>query len=918
MEFYYLPYSNHNSLYPNKNNIIFPNQLHNYNSNTSSGVSISSIKSQNLGKIENHFHKKDDFSNNNLIIGNKNYGIDNITNKNNHKNKSEDYENKSVNSNNLKINENIKLKNNYSYTNILLDDKNMRDSKTSSYFFDYSSKKFNEPISNQNKMVFYLNNHNNNKDSFLINSKNSNFETKDKNYSLFENKKENNKEKNNTGKNIYLNNNYILNNENNNQNNKSLSSSKVINNKKYNYLFDYSDNNNLNKDLNNDYSNNFKLHDKYISPDYIDTLKSKIFYSPIKEEKSLLFFKSLNKFESYNNNYTSEDNSQTSNLKNININKNSKINKSFTPNKINNNKNSNKINGNYKDNLLNYILNKSEIIKKIIDNNLSNQNNQKNIKSNLSNNINFNYYLPPKTNEYLNKKTLLLDLDETLVHSSFKPLQEKPDINFTIYFQNKPHIINVLIRPYVQEFLKKMSELYEIVIFTASVPQYANPLLDILDKNKYIYHRLYRQHCISLYGLFIKDLRRIGRDLKNTIILDNNPISYLLNQENGIPIKTWHSDKTDQELIKLIPLFEYLSKKEISDIREIIKKIVVNNSIDFNLVNSIINRNNFTDKREKYLGRANSFSKFEQNSMTENSKFITPKKDKSFLINNYFNNESYNKNDNKNININIINFNIEKVFVKENYQNSNFNSIKKINNMPIYNKNNKSEAGMHKILNNVKNHISKENIESLINTKYKYLTHLINGRKQFKSNKLLNKEIEINNSLRNYKRQLSQKNLLSTSNKNRTNDKKNHSFQKTVNISQTKKYNKKDYNDLINAFQNNKNSKGLYDNKNKDISTVNNINRENNNYLSNNFINIDNIDKNNNKNSNHINQKYNYYSLLNDINSNERNDRQIIFNKIHQRASTPSTNRLFFPSNFSGLNKENSNYDYIRYVYKFD
>ena len=172
-------------------------------------------------------------------------------------------------------------------------------------------------------------------------------------------------------------------------------------------------------------------------------LKSQIFYSPIKEEKSLL---------SFNNNYTSEDNSQTSNLKNININKNSKINKSFTPNKINNNKNSNKINGNYKDNLLNYILNKSEIIKKIIDNNLSNQNYQNNIKSNLSNNINFNYYLPPKTNEYLNKKTLLLDLDETLVHSSFKPLQEKPDINFTIYFQNKLHIINFLISPYVLKF----------------------------------------------------------------------------------------------------------------------------------------------------------------------------------------------------------------------------------------------------------------------------------------------------------------------------------------------------------------------------------------------------------------------------------------------------------------------------------
>ena len=927
MDFYYLQNNNHKLLYSNKNNKLFPNQLYNHNYCSDSAVSTSPIKPQNFFKSEKeddsfyNFRKNNNCSNINLMLGYKIYGNDNILSSDNYKKNFEDIDNKSVNFNNTKRSENIKLKNSHSYSNIVLDNKNYKESKALNNYFDYSNKKINEPIYNTNKKDFYSYNQKNNinKDNYWMNgSNNTNFQIKDKSYSFFENKN-NNKNERNPSNNLYLNNNYILTKDNNKKNNKSLSSSKIQNDKKYNYLFDYSEKkNNLNNELINNFNNNFNLHDKYISPDYIDVLKSKNFYSSNKGEKSQFFFKSLNKFESCMTNYKSKTTQQTSNSKYANKSDNT----NSISNKMDYNNNLNKSNENYKDNLLNYILNNSEIFRKIIDNNLSNQNNKNNNKSNLQKNVPINYYLPKKLNSHINKKTLLLDLDETLVHSSFKPLQENPDINFNIYFQNKPHTINVLIRPYVQEFLKAMSNFYEIVIFTASVPQYANPLLDILDKNKYISHRLYRQHCISLFGLFIKDLRKIGRDLKNTIILDNNPISYLLNQDNGIPIKSWHSDKNDQELLKLIPLMEYLSKNEISDVREIIKKIVVNNSIDFNFVNSIINKTNFIDKNKNNLKRANSFSSFNQNNIVENKKFITPKKDKKILINNYFKNESYDKKDNKNnININIINFNIGKVIMKENSSNnSKINFDKKIKNIPIYNKsktsNNKSKIDMLKNINNIntsKSKISKENIEALINSKYKYLTHLINGKKQYKSNKLINKEIEINKSLLNYKRHLSQKNILSTSNKNRNSEKKNFSIQKDFNNSQNKKDNKKDYNDLINKYQIHQNLKSLYDSKNKEIETSNNINSSNINYLYNNFINSD-----KNKNNIFINKKFNYYSILNDINSNVRNDEKIIFNKIHQRASTPSAKRLFFPSNFGNLYKEYNNYDNTGYVYKYN
>ena len=75
--------------------------------------------------------------------------------------------------------------------------------------------------------------------------------------------------------------------------------------------------------------------------------------------------------------------------------------------------------------------------------------------------------LPPK--EKNNKKTLVLDLDETLVHSGFQPFIPSSDIILKITLDNNIHNIYVLIRPGIEEFIQKMSEIYEIIIFTASL-----------------------------------------------------------------------------------------------------------------------------------------------------------------------------------------------------------------------------------------------------------------------------------------------------------------------------------------------------------------------------------------------------------------------------------------------------------------
>ena len=189
-----------------------------------------------------------------------------------------------------------------------------------------------------------------------------------------------------------------------------------------------------------------------------------------------------------------------------------------------------------------------------------------------------------------NKKTLILDLDETLVHSAFYPFEKKSDIILRINIDGRNHIIHVLKRPNLDLFLKKISELFNIVIFTASIPQYAEPLIDILDPDKK-YKRMYRENCVKKNGFYLKDLSQIGNYYQDMIIIDNNPISYSINQDNGLPILTWYDDMNDNELMKLIPLLEFLSK--VNDVRPIINQIVAKdkNKIDFKLVKKIIFNN---------------------------------------------------------------------------------------------------------------------------------------------------------------------------------------------------------------------------------------------------------------------------------------------------------------------------------------
>lgn len=248
--------------------------------------------------------------------------------------------------------------------------------------------------------------------------------------------------------------------------------------------------------------------------------------------------------------------------------------------------------GNY-DNYLRITLFHIQKIKKYLS--------EKSLQSHVQNEKNLDEFLEE------NKKILLLDLDETLIHADFlenpaenEDLKNLYDAIISFYTMEEQinnnlnnndntdnnttddeskddscekvlNKVGIFLRPKVKEFLQEISRYFLIGIFTASIPEYADAVINYLDpEEKYIKFKLYRNDCVSVCDMLrVKDLSLFGEEnLDRIVLLDNNIYSFSAQLSNGILINSFFCDKSDDELSNVRKyLIEYILPSD--DVRKV-------------------------------------------------------------------------------------------------------------------------------------------------------------------------------------------------------------------------------------------------------------------------------------------------------------------------------------------------------------
>ena len=188
--------------------------------------------------------------------------------------------------------------------------------------------------------------------------------------------------------------------------------------------------------------------------------------------------------------------------------------------------------------------------------------------------------------------TLILDLDETLIHLRQKKqvVNIKNDVNINInntsdYNYNSDKDKNKYLLQFrvgLFSFLTLLKPFYEIISFTSASKEYADVIINEIEKKrKFFDYKFYREHCTIYKDTFVKDISKIGRDLEKIIIVDNNENNFVLNKENGIKISAYYGDdgdninniskKNDNALLELKKILIMIYKDNYEDVREALK-----------------------------------------------------------------------------------------------------------------------------------------------------------------------------------------------------------------------------------------------------------------------------------------------------------------------------------------------------------
>ena len=186
--------------------------------------------------------------------------------------------------------------------------------------------------------------------------------------------------------------------------------------------------------------------------------------------------------------------------------------------------------------------------------------------------------LPPCDPGAGHKMTVVLDMDGTLLSSYSAKRRPRLPLSLNTFVTGKGGKLNpggvlVVERPGLRRFLEELSSFAEVVLFTAGLPEYADPIIQHLDPDGRIFrHRLFREATVkSDHYPCVKDLSRLGRDLSRTVLVDDTPLAFLNQPTNGIPVYAFRSDPDDRFLCEaVLPFLESLSLAP--DVRPLVAK----------------------------------------------------------------------------------------------------------------------------------------------------------------------------------------------------------------------------------------------------------------------------------------------------------------------------------------------------------
>lgn len=152
--------------------------------------------------------------------------------------------------------------------------------------------------------------------------------------------------------------------------------------------------------------------------------------------------------------------------------------------------------------------------------------------------------LPPQDPKFNGKKTVVLEMDETLLYSFYPDEHEayllapSRDHDYFVDLPEHQTSVNIYLRNHFHEFLAYLKENCEPILFCNGTKAYVDKVMDIIDKERVFVHRIYQDSCDFIVykeenlNEITKDLDRLNRDLSKVILIDARPFNFWCNPDN--------------------------------------------------------------------------------------------------------------------------------------------------------------------------------------------------------------------------------------------------------------------------------------------------------------------------------------------------------------------------------------------------